>query len=156
MTDKRAGPLIASATFLGLGLGGFIDGILLHQVLQWHQMVSTRLPPNTLSAAKINMFWDGIFHAGTWTFTLIGLVMLWRLIGRTEVLFSTAVFIGALLMGWGLFNVTEGVFNHYLFALHNVRENVPNPQLWNHGFLVFGILQAGIGWAIIQRGRRQH
>jgi uncharacterized membrane protein len=24
----------------GLGLGGFIDGILLHQILQWHHMLS--------------------------------------------------------------------------------------------------------------------
>jgi len=37
---QRAGPVIAAATFLGLGLGGFIDGILLHQLLQWHQMIS--------------------------------------------------------------------------------------------------------------------
>jgi hypothetical protein len=25
---------------LGLGLGGFVDGIVLHQVLQWHHLVS--------------------------------------------------------------------------------------------------------------------
>jgi uncharacterized membrane protein len=25
---------------MGLGLGGFLDGIVLHQVLQWHHMLT--------------------------------------------------------------------------------------------------------------------
>jgi len=37
---KRPIPLIAAGIFLGLGLGGFVDGILLHQILQWHHMLS--------------------------------------------------------------------------------------------------------------------
>jgi uncharacterized membrane protein len=150
----RAGPLICAATFLGLGLGGFIDGILLHQVLQWHQMISAWLPPDTLSASKINMFWDGIFHLGTWTLTMIGLTLLWRLIGRRDVLFSTTVFVGSLLFGWGLFNLMDSVFDHYLFGFHNVRENVPNVGAWNLGFLILSLVQMAIGWMVIQRGRR--
>jgi uncharacterized membrane protein len=31
---------IASGILFGLGLGGFFDGIVLHQVLQWHHMLS--------------------------------------------------------------------------------------------------------------------
>ena len=151
---QRAGPLICAATFLGLGLGGFIDGILLHQVLQWHQMISNWLPPDTLDASKVNRFWDGIFHLGTWTLTIIGLALLWRLIGRRDVLFSTMVFVGALLFGWGLFNLMDSVVDPYLFGFHNVRENVPNPWAWNLGFLIFSLVQMAIGWAIVQRGRR--
>ncbi len=26
---------------LGVGLGGFVDGILLHQLLQWHHMLTS-------------------------------------------------------------------------------------------------------------------
>ena len=152
-TEQRSGPLISSATFLGLGLGGFIDGILLHQVLQWHQMISAWLPPDTLASSKVNMFWDGIFHLGAWTLTAIGLALLWRLIGRKDVLFSTTVFVGSLIFGWGLFNVMDSVFDHYLFGFHNVRENVANPQLWNHGFLAFGLIQSAVGWMIVARGR---
>ena len=152
--ERRHGPLIAAATFLGLGMGGFIDGILLHQMLQWHQMISSWLPPDTLINSKINMFWDGVFHLGTWSLTLTGLILLWRLIGRQDVFFSTTVFVGCLIWGWGLFNVMDSVFDHYLFGFHNVRENVPNPAAWNLGFLLFGIVQALVGWIIIQRGRR--
>ena len=45
------GALIPAATLIGVGLGGFIDGILLHQILQWHNMLSSRLPPTDLVSA---------------------------------------------------------------------------------------------------------
>lgn len=152
--SRRSGPLIAAATFLGLGMGGFVDGILLHQILQWHQMISNWLPPDTLQNSKVNMFWDGVFHLGTWSLTAIGLTLLWRLIERRDVLFSTTVFVGSLIFGWGLFNLMDSVFDHYLFGFHNVRENVPNPQIWNHGFLGLSLIQSTIGWIVLQRGRR--
>jgi uncharacterized membrane protein len=56
------GPLIAAGTLMGTGMGGFVDGILFHQVLQIHNMLSAKLPPNTLINAKVNMIWDGLFH----------------------------------------------------------------------------------------------
>jgi uncharacterized membrane protein len=34
------------ATILGVGLGGFVDGIVLHQVLQWHHLLSDGGPPD--------------------------------------------------------------------------------------------------------------
>ena len=56
-------PLIAAGILMGAGMGGFVDGILLHQILQWHNMLSGKMPPNNLVDAKVNMYWDGIFHA---------------------------------------------------------------------------------------------
>lgn len=45
--DGQGFPL-AGGLLLGLGLGGFFDGIILHQVLQWHHMLtSAGFPPNT-------------------------------------------------------------------------------------------------------------
>ena len=63
--------------FLGLGLGGFFDGILLHQVLQWHHMLtSAGFPPDTVENLEINTFWDGLFHVSTYIFVVLGLTML--------------------------------------------------------------------------------
>ena len=62
---------------LGIGLGGFVDGIVLHQVLQWHNMLSNWIPPTTLEAMHVNMGWDGVFHAVVWLVTLVGVFLLW-------------------------------------------------------------------------------
>ena len=38
-------PLVTAGILLGIGLGGFVDGIVFHQILQWHNMLSARIPP---------------------------------------------------------------------------------------------------------------
>jgi uncharacterized membrane protein len=71
--NGRGFPTIAGI-FLGLGLGGFFDGILLHQVLQWHHMfTSAGYPANTLNNLKFNVMWDGFFHISTYIFTATGI-----------------------------------------------------------------------------------
>src|SRR5215203_5499138 len=46
-----------------LGLGGFFDGIVLHQILQWHHMLtSAGYPADSVENLNINTFLDGIFH----------------------------------------------------------------------------------------------
>jgi hypothetical protein len=96
--------------------GRFIDGILFHQLLQIHNMVSARLPPVTLVNAEINMFWDGVFHAGTWLATAAGLWMLFRVGARRDVPWSGRVLLGGMVFGWGLFNFVEGVIDHHISA----------------------------------------
>lgn len=153
---RFAGPVAGAGAFLGLGLGGFIDGILLHQVLQWHQMISSRLPPDTLPAKNVNMFWDGVFHAVCWLFTALGVALLWRQRGRADPPRATAMLLGAILLGWGAVNVLDSVFNHYLFQHHDVLEWTARPWAWNLGFLLFGIAQLAAGWLIVSppaRGR---
>ena len=70
---RRAAPLFAAAAVAGIGLGGFADGIILHQMLQWHEMLSARIPPATLVAKSVNMFWDGVFHLVCLLVTMLGL-----------------------------------------------------------------------------------
>lgn len=61
----RTLPLSAGTQF-GLGLGGFFDGIVLHQVLQWHHMLtSAGFPASDLPSMRINTLADGLFNAAT-------------------------------------------------------------------------------------------
>jgi uncharacterized membrane protein len=145
-------PLIAAGTLLGIGMGGFVDGIVFHQILQWHNMLSARRPPADLVAAKINMFWDGLFHAFTWTMTAIGLALLWRAGRRADVPWSTRTFVGSLLLGWGLFNLVEGVIDHHILHIHHVIEG-PGHLPWDIGFLVSGAVFILLGTAVIHAGR---
>jgi uncharacterized membrane protein len=127
-----------------VGLGGFVDGILLHQIFQAHNMLSAQLFPDTLVNEQINMFWDGIFHAFTWMATAAGLWMLWRVAQRRSSPLQSNIFLGSMILGWGLFNLTEGILNHHLLGLHNVVQRAaPGEQLfWDLAFLALG----GIGF----------
>lgn len=146
----RRTPLVAAGILLGAGLGGFVDGIVLHQILQWHNMLSGQLPPDTLVRAKVNMYWDGLFHAAVWVLTAVGLALLWAATGRAEVPHSGRTLVGGLLLGWGLFNVIEGVIDHEILGLHHVYEYTPNHLPADLGFLTFGLALLLGGWALVR------
>jgi len=146
-------PLTTTAIVLGIGLGGFIDGIVLHQILQWHEMLSNKIPPTTLVTKSVNMFWDGIFHAFCLIITIAGIVLLWKMLWRKDIDRSGNLLTGGLLLGWGLFNIVEGLVDHHWLKLHNVREISNNIPAWNWGFIGISIIMTVIGYLITQRKR---
>jgi len=150
--DRTQRPLIAAATLLGIGMGGFVDGILFHQILQLHNMLSAVRPVTNLVNAEINMVWDGLFHAFTWTMTALGLALLWRAGGRADVPWSRKTFLGSLCLGWGLFNLVEGIIDHHILNIHHVIER-PGHLPWDIAFLASGAILIGVGWAVIRAGR---
>jgi len=146
----------AAGIFLGLGLGGFFDGIVLHQILQWHHMAtSAGYPPDSLENLKFNTLLDGLFHAATYVFVVIGLVILWRAAHRQHPWWSGKMMVGSMLMGFGLFNVVEGIVDHHALELHHVNETVPPEQwiYWDAGFLVWGALMLLVGWGLLKAGK---
>lgn len=152
-TINRRIPLIAAGVFLGAGLTGFVDGILLHQILQWHHMLSNvRSSPTTVSNIDLNMLWDGLFHAFDWLLTVIGVALLWRAGGRDEVPWSSQTFFGSLLIGSGLFNLVEGLIDHQILGIHHVKPG-PNQLTWDLGFLLFGAFLVIFGWIMLQNSR---
>ncbi len=117
---------------LGLGLGGFVDGIVLHQILQWHHMLSAQeyAPTTTVAGLELNTLADGLFHLAAWACTLPGVILLWRSMRRGAR--STPSFLaGGLLAGWGGFNLVEGVVDHHLLGIHHVRDDVSSPLPWD-------------------------
>ena len=139
---------------LGIGLGGFVDGIALHQILQWHNMLSNWLPPTTMAAMHRNMVWDGLFHAFVWLVTLLGVLLLWSAAYHQETMPALGAFIGQLLFGWGLFNLVEGIIDHQILGVHYVRQ-VPNYTVYNLTFLaVGGVGLLLVGWLLMQTRRR--
>ena len=93
-------PLSTTSIILGIGIGGFIDGILFHQILQLHGMVSNKLATDTVVGKAVNMFWDGIFHAITLTAVVIGVISLVRLLKMKNINSSPNLYgVGFLLVG---------------------------------------------------------
>jgi uncharacterized membrane protein len=151
MTHARPGPFVAAALLLGIGLGGFVDGILLHQILQWHAMMSSVVPPTDLHAMHYNMRWDGAFHALTWAVTLAGLILLFRAGTLRNVPWSGRLLAGGMIAGWGLFNLVEGLIDHQLLGIHHVRPG-PHQLAWDLGFLgIGGVGLIALGYAIARR-----
>ena len=151
----NARPLILAGVVLGKGLGGFADGIVLHQILQVHHMLSARRPATNLVNAQVNMVWDGLFHALTWTATVIGVWLLFRAARRPDVPWSGRTLLGAMLVGWGLFNFIEGLIDHHILHVHHVIERL-GVSVWDYAFLASGVALVVVGWLMIRGDRANH
>ncbi len=151
-TQFDYGPLIIAGLVLGLGQGGFFDGIIFHQLLQWHHMFSSLTTDMTVAGMEINTLGDGLFHLADWLFTLVGIFLLWRAQMQANVPNSGQAFFGALLMGAGLFNLVEGVIDHHILGIHHLKPG-PHQLLWDLGFLGVGALLLVIGWVLIRAAR---
>jgi uncharacterized membrane protein len=153
--EPDRGRLIVAAVLLGLGLGGFFDGIVLHQILQWHHMVSTPTPPDTLGNLQLNTLGDGMFHAATWIVTVAGVFVLMSSNGGRHEEGGMLTFIGGALLGWGLFNVVEGLVDHHVLNLHHVRPG-PDEFAYDVAFLAWGVIMLAAGaWWIRTAGNRR-
>jgi uncharacterized membrane protein len=147
----------AAGILFGLGLGGFFDGIVLHQILQWHHMLSSWYPSNTIENLKLNTRWDGIFHSLTYVFVLAGLFTLWRAGRRQHLDWSSMLLAGTMLLGFGIFNTVEGVVDHHWLGLHHVNETVAREQwpLWDLAFTLWDVAMILAGYVVVRAGRRE-
>jgi uncharacterized membrane protein len=154
--DQRQFPKKAGVLF-GLGLGGFFDGIVLHQLLQWHHMLSSWYPVNTMENLELNTVWDGIFHSATYLFVVAGLFVLWRGAQRRHLLWSSKLLAGTMLLGFGLFNTVEGIINHHVLGIHHVNETVARESwvYWDIAFTFSGLVMLAAGWLLLRQGERE-
>ena len=148
----RSGLTLPSVV-LGLGLGGFVDGILLHQVAQWHHMATSldSYPASTLSGLEANAVLDGLFHLVTWLIVIVGVTLTVRQWRRAETAPVWTAHAGSLLFGWGIFNLVEGLVDHHLLGIHHVRDDLGAPVEWDVAFLVLGAILAAAGVALARR-----
>jgi uncharacterized membrane protein len=147
-------PSRASGLLYGLGLGGFVDGIVLHQVLQWHHMVSDvdAYPTDTVAGLEVNTLADGLFHVATWLLVLAASVTGVKAWGEGRLAPSWSFHFGLILTGWGIFNVVEGIVDHHILSVHHVRDDLGGPLSWDIAFLAFSALLVIGGWMLHQRG----
>lgn len=117
-----------AALVLGAGIGGFVDGIVIHQLLGWHHMLSGWYPDDP----HRNMIGDGLFHLLCLVLVLTGVALLNRA-GAV----AARVLWGGVLAGWGVFNLVEGVVDHLVLGVHHVRTG-SHELAYDLAFLVFG------------------
>lgn len=152
--QNQPGNLIAAGILLGMGAAGFFDGIVLHQILQWHHMLTSVRPATPMSNFEVNTFWDGLFHAFDYAVTVAGVIFLWRA-ANSNIALCLKTFVGSLLIGAGSFNFIEGIIDHQILGIHHVKPG-PNQLAWDIGFLVLGVALAGAGWILLQNKRLEN
>ena len=136
---------------LGFGIGGFFDGILLHQVLQWHHLLSS--VEQARVDIRILIMTDGLFHVLMYVITGVGLWLLWRArtefsgLGADRRLFANA------LIGFGVWHILDSILSHWILGIHRIRMDVDNPLFWDLiWFAVFGLVPAFVGWMLRRNG----
>jgi uncharacterized membrane protein len=146
-TNATSRAIPGEMVLVGFAMAGFFDGILLHQVLQWHHLLSL-VPAPGVQDPRVQIAADGGFHILMYLLLSIGLVLLWRRRRRALALSGKQVF-GAFLLGFGLWQVVDVVFFHWILRIHHVRIAVAAPVAWDIGWLlVFAIPPLVLGWRL--------
>lgn len=136
---------------IGFAMAGFFDGILLHQVLQWHHLLSL-VPGEAVQDPRVQIAADGAFHVLMYALLAVGLVLQWRGRRRTLVQPGRRV-LGAFLLGFGSWQVVDVVLFHWILRLHHIRIDAPQPLAWDIGWLVLlGLPPLFFGWRLLRSG----
>lgn len=153
--DHRAHALTARFSWagylLGFALGGFFDGILLHQILQWHHLLSG-LEGAPFGDLRVQVLADGLFHAIMYVIAAAGLWLLWRARFEFAAPGADRLLFANVLIGFGVWHVVDTFLSHWLLGIHRIRMNTGNPLLWDLIWLfLFGVLFVAAGWLLRRR-----
>ena len=144
--------LIWGAFLMGVALGGFFDGILLHQVLQWHHLLSGVAPTDTVADLRFQILADGAFHVLHYIAAILGL---WLALSNNRALRSripSRKLLGWAAVGFGAWHWLDAVVAHWGLQLHRIRMDVQNPLFWDIGWLMlFGVLPLAAGFYLLRR-----
>ncbi len=123
-----------------------LDEIVFHQLLGWHHLYDR----GTLAAGLTA---DGLLHLVEIALYAVGVLLLYRLVLRREVVWGRVA--AGVLLGAGGFQLFDGVVDHKVLRLHQIRYGVelwPYDVAWN--LAAVALLAAGL--ALLRRtGRDQ-
>jgi uncharacterized membrane protein len=129
-----------SAYLLGFALSGFFDGILLHQILQWHHLLSA-IRSGPLGDLRFQVMADGLFHALMYLIAAIGLWKLYRTRGELTDGLAHRRLMANFWIGFGVWHVVDALLSHWLLGIHRIRMDSDVPLAWDLAWLMaFGVV----------------
>ncbi|MEJ6490515.1 DUF2243 domain-containing protein [Leucobacter sp. USCH14] len=132
---------------LGIAMMAAIDEIVFHQILAWHHFYDDATP-------RIALLSDGLLHAAELFVFVFGFFLM--LDARRRRSFWAAASWAAFVTGLGLFQLWDGVIDHKVLRLHQVRYGVdllPYDFAWNAAGAL--LLATGIIWTATLARRAQ-
>lgn len=134
-----------AGVLFGIGLMALIDEIVFHQLLQWHHFYDE-------TTTRAGIFSDGILNAFA-LFAIVGGLFMYADLRQKHAV-NTMKWIASILIGTGSFQLFDGIINHKLLRIHQVRYGVdllPYDLAWNTaGVLLF---TAGIILLLLTKNR---
>jgi uncharacterized membrane protein len=136
-TKEPSRSLLWPAVLVGIGVAGSLDEIVLHQLLRWHHFYDR-------GSQAAGLIADGIFHLGSTAALVVGLVLLVQRWHTGPGPLRQAV--AGILLGVGGFNLYDGIVQHKLLGLHQVRAGAPNNLPYDLVFIAIAavVLLAGL------------
>lgn len=135
-----------SAALVGVGAMAAVDEIVFHQLLAWHHFYDRGTP-------QLALLSDGLLHAAQLVALVAGGFLLADLHRRRALVRRSAW--GGLLLGAGGFQLFDGLVNHKVLRVHQVRYDVellPYDLGWN----LAAVLLLVAGAALVLTARRRH
>jgi len=138
---------------LGFALGGFFDGILLYQILQWHHLLSN---VDAVRDMRLQIMFDGLFHALMYVIAFVGVMKLWRARRAVNGPGSGKWLWGNAFLGFGAWHIADSVLSHWVTGIHRIRVDAPNPLAWDLlWFVAFGLAPMVAGLTMVRRNGPQ-
>lgn len=130
---------------LGIGLMAAVDEILFHQLLAWHHFYDRSTP-------VIGLVSDGFLHAAELIIIVAGFFLFSELRKRgtlAPVWAWAGFFFGA-----GGFQLFDGIVDHKILRLHQVRYGVDSILPYDVAWNGFGLVLLLVGWFLSRHARR--
>jgi uncharacterized membrane protein len=152
--QRFSSTFIWAGYLLGFALGGFFDGILLHQILQWHHLLSL---VDGVGDVRNQVLFDGVFHALMYVLAAVGLALLIRGGGDISLPDAGRWLIGSAMIGFGVWHILDSIASHWLFGIHRIKLDSPNPLMWDLiWFVAFGAVPLLVGVLMRRDSGRDH
>jgi uncharacterized membrane protein len=130
-----------SGILFGIGLAGFFDETVFHQLLHWHHFYDR-------STTDIGLISDGLLHSFSW-FATVGGLFIFADLRRRQAL-SLSNWWGGVLLGAGGFHLYDGIIQHKILRLHQIRY-VDNVLIYDLVWNITAVLMIIAGTLIVRR-----
>jgi uncharacterized membrane protein len=137
---------LLAGLLLGVGVVAFVDEVVFHQILHWHKFYDG-------ASTGVGLVSDGLFHAFSWGATVAALFLVGAL--RRDRAVHLRRLLGGVLTGAGAFQLYDGLVQHKLMGLHQIRYDVdllPYDLTWNA--IAVALLVAGLTLVVASRPGR--